>query len=77
MPLLRIGIGLCYEHSPLDALPGWHASWAYRAGDGKFFAHSDQGEEYGPTFGAGDVVGCHFHIDKGITFYKNGESLGK
>jgi hypothetical protein len=59
-------------------MPGWNpSSWAYHGDDGKFYAQSDAGTTYGDTFGAGDVVGCHIAFDKGVTFTKNGTSLGK
>jgi hypothetical protein len=65
----EIGLGLCSGFTSLDVLPGWTlGSWGYHGDDGKF---------YGDKFGTGDVVGCHFSFDKGITFTKNGTRLGK
>jgi Ran-binding protein 9/10 len=74
----EIGLGLCSGFTSLDAFPGWTpASWAYYGDDGEFYAESDTGKTYGDTFGTGDVVGCLVSFDRGITFTKNGTSLGK
>ena len=59
-------------------MPGWElSSWGYHGDDGRLFAQSGTGTTYSDTFGTGDLVGCHIAFDKGITFTKNGTSLGK
>src|SRR6266498_4634422 len=73
-----IGLGLCSGYTSLDAMPGWNPlSWGYHGDDGNFFAESGKGTTYGDTFKTGDVVGCHITFNKGVTFTKNGTSLGK
>jgi len=60
------------------AQPGWRRdSVGYHGDDGHKFHGAGRGEAYGPTFGAGDVVGCilNYHTNE-IVFTKNGESLG-
>jgi hypothetical protein len=48
----------------------WEAnSYGYHGDDGKKFAASGVGEEYGPKFGAGDVVGAGLHLDKQEMFF--------
>jgi hypothetical protein len=59
-------------------MPGWTpSSWGYHGDDGNIYAESVRGKTYGSTFGTGDVVGCHITFARGITFTKNGISLGK
>mmetsp|Transcript_99142 Transcript_99142/g.265090 ORF Transcript_99142/g.265090 Transcript_99142/m.265090 type:complete len:363 (+) Transcript_99142:308-1396(+) len=44
----------------------------------KKFTGSARGEQYGQTYGRGDVVGCGVHNIKGYIFFtKNGSSFGK
>jgi Ran-binding protein 9/10 len=72
-----IVLGLCSGYTSLDSLPGWKpSSWGYHGDDGKIY-ESNKGTAYGDKFGTGDVIGCHVSFDKGITFTKNGTSLGK
>jgi Ran-binding protein 9/10 len=74
----EIELGLCNGFTSLDTFPGWNfASWAYHGDDSRFFAESSTGTAYGDKFGTGDVVGCHVTFGKGVTFTKNGTSLGK
>jgi Ran-binding protein 9/10 len=76
--LREIGLGLCSGFTSLDVFPGWTlGSWAYYGDDGEFYAELGTGITYGDKFGTGDVVGCYFSFDKGITFTKNGTPLGK
>ncbi|GAA5822889.1 hypothetical protein JCM3770_004567 [Rhodotorula araucariae] len=54
-----IGIGLSDRNVPLGRLPGWEdKSYGYHADDGRAFCSQGNGEEFGPTFTTGDVVGC-------------------
>lgn len=54
-------IGLISSASPLNQQPGTSINtFGYKGLDGRFFYHGSnpRGKEYGPTFGAGDVIGC-------------------
>ncbi|BGP42022.1 hypothetical protein JCM10449v2_006019 [Rhodotorula kratochvilovae] len=54
-----IGIGLSDRNVPLGRLPGWEdKSYGFHADDGRAFCSQGNGEEFGPTFSTGDVVGC-------------------
>ena len=51
-------------------------SWGYRSGQ-KFF-EDIQGDEYGPSFGKGDTVGCGLiPARQELFFTKNGAHLGE
>ena len=70
-------MGCSNKHVDLDRLPGWDPpSWAYHGDDGKAYA-GNTGKLYGETFGTGDVIGCQISFEDGVSFTKNGISLGK
>ena len=73
-----IGVGFCHQSVCLNRLPGWESdSWGYHGDDGRSFCCQGSGKPYGPTFSAGDVIGCGVHFGKGTGFYtKNGVHLG-
>ena len=73
-----IGVGFSSAKASLDKLPGWELeSWAYHGDDGKSFCCQNTGVPYGPTFTAGDVVGCGINFMSGTAFFtKNGVFQG-
>ena len=73
-----IGVGLAGPDVKLERLPGWDAgSYGYHGDDGHAFRGSGAGRPYGPTFGAGDVVGVLLNrAERTISFSKNGVDLG-
>ena len=73
-----ISVGLADSSFQLNRQPGWETgSYAYHGYDGRRYADSEQGEQYGPRFGMGDVVGCGFLAERReIFFTKNGAHLG-
>jgi Ran-binding protein 9/10 len=59
-------------------MTGWdHSSWGYHGDDGQLFVEGGDGRSYSEGFGTGDIVGCHFMPNEGVTFTKNGVCLGK
>jgi len=59
-------------------LAGWNPeSYGYHGDDGKAFACTGSGQNYGPRFGSGDIIGCgiDFTLRKAF-FVKNGIWLG-
>ncbi|KAK5025762.1 hypothetical protein LTS07_007966 [Exophiala sideris] len=73
-----IAIGFSTGEASLERLPGWEThSWGYHGDDGKMFFGEHSGRAYGPTFGAGDVIGCGVNFNTGHAFFtKNGQDLG-
>lgn len=57
-----VSIGLVSRSTPLHRHPGTTpGTYAYRGTDGKVLGdglNMPRGKDYGPSFGAGDVVGC-------------------
>ncbi|KAK5228214.1 hypothetical protein LTR47_000459 [Exophiala xenobiotica] len=73
-----IAIGFSTAEASLERLPGWEThSWGYHGDDGKMFFGEHSGRNYGPTFGAGDIIGCGVNFNAGHAFFtKNGQDLG-
>lgn len=73
-----VGIGFCRAENNLGRLPGWDAnSWGYHGDDGHSFAGTGVGQDYGPSFSTGDVIGCGVNFADNSAFYtKNGKNLG-
>ena len=46
-----------------------NGSYGYLGEDGKKYSGSKNGEDYGPKFGAGDVVGAALHLGKQEIFF--------
>lgn len=57
---------------------GWEkGSYGYHADDGCVFNSSGTGQQFGPVFTTGDVIGCGFNlVDRSMFFTKNGIRLG-
>ena len=74
-----IGIGLSTSEVNLNRLPGWDkGSYGYHGDDGHSFCSSGAGIAYGPTFTAGDYVGCCVNFLENTCFYtRNGCNIGK
>ncbi|KAL9620445.1 MAG: hypothetical protein Q9160_005030 [Pyrenula sp. 1 TL-2023] len=73
-----VAIGFSGSKASLERLPGWESdSWAYHGDDGKSFYGESTGRNYGPTFGAHDIIGCGVNFTTGCAFFtKNGVDLG-
>ncbi|KAG2437400.1 hypothetical protein HXX76_006052 [Chlamydomonas incerta] len=73
----KIAIGFADKNFKLTRQPGWEVgSYGYHGDDGKKFIGSGMGEDYGPTFGAGDTVGAGIHLGRQELFFtKNGTKL--
>jgi hypothetical protein len=73
-----MGIGLSKSDVLLNRLPGWDKnSYGYHGDDGHSFCCSGTGQNYGPTFTTGDVIGCCLNLIENTCFYtKNGYNLG-
>ncbi|KAI7906608.1 concanavalin A-like lectin/glucanase domain-containing protein [Cokeromyces recurvatus] len=74
----HIGIGFCRKLNSLDRFPGWEEySWGYHGETGKVYSGSGTGQNYGPKFGTGDIIGCGVDFRNMTAFYtKNGVYLG-
>ncbi len=44
-------------------------SYGYHGDDGRKYASTGMGEEYGPHFGAGDVIGAGLHLETQELFF--------
>jgi len=73
-----MGVGLSAQGVNMNRLPGWDKnSYGYHGDDGHSFRSSGTGQQYGPTFTTGDVIGCGINLVDGSCFYtKNGHHLG-
>lgn len=75
-----VAVGLSLPgYATVGRMPGWDSlSYGYHGDDGGLFhSKGDMLRTYGPTYGAGDTVGCGIQYDTGgIFFTKNGEWLG-
>ncbi|KAA8916878.1 hypothetical protein TRICI_000997 [Trichomonascus ciferrii] len=73
-----ISIGMCDAEAPLNKMPGQESpSWGYHGDDGRIMACQGTSKDYGPKFGAGDIIGCGVNFRKNCIFYtKNGLFLG-
>lgn len=73
-----MGIGLSKSDVSLNRLPGWDKnSYGYHGDDGHSFCCSGTGQNYGPTFTTGDIIGCCLNLIENFCFYtKNGYNLG-
>lgn len=62
----------------LARLPGWETdSYGYHGDDGHVYAGHQSGKTYGPSFSAGDTIGCGVNFKTGNAFFtKNGINLG-
>lgn len=75
-----VAVGIATESFHVHTrMPGWDSlSFGYHGDDGGIF-HSSGGmvERFGPTFGAGDTIGCGIdYVAQGIFFTLNGKFLG-
>ncbi|TLD05976.1 uncharacterized protein PgNI_08553 [Pyricularia grisea] len=73
-----IAVGFSGKHVSMARAPGWEPeSWGYHGDDGRSFATSNVGKDYGPKYGIGDVIGCGVNFRTGTAFFtKNGQNLG-
>eukprot|EP00894_Picocystis_sp_ML_P001856 jgi/Pico_ML_1/52373/g3085.t1 len=73
-----VGIGFTDKKFKVTRQPGWEPnSYGYHGDDGKKFHNNGLGENYGPTFNTGDVIGAGILLEKQEIFYtKNGKYLG-
>jgi len=75
----RIAIGVTQESFPLAGkLPGSEQnSFGYCSFRGSILEDGDKFQEFGPSFGEGDVIGCGINIkNKSIFWSKNGHFVG-
>lgn len=75
---LMLSIGICTEAAHLKKMPGLeYHTWGYHSDDGKAVACQTPGNEYGPVFGCGDIIGCGIDFSSNTIFYtKNGIAIG-
>ncbi|KAH7325955.1 concanavalin A-like lectin/glucanase domain-containing protein [Stachybotrys elegans] len=69
-----VAVGFSTVGASLSRPVGWEPeSWGYHGDDGRCFAGHNSGRQYGPTFTAGDVVGCGVNFRDGTAFFtRNG-----
>eukprot|EP01130_Rhizamoeba_saxonica_P016897 TRINITY_DN790_c0_g1_i3.p1 TRINITY_DN790_c0_g1~~TRINITY_DN790_c0_g1_i3.p1 ORF type:complete len:840 (+),score=162.66 TRINITY_DN790_c0_g1_i3:259-2778(+) len=73
-----IGVGFVQKNHGLEKQPGWlNETYGYHGDDGKIYHSRGTGVQWGPRYGAGDVVGCGINFKSRELFYTlNGEFLG-
>lgn len=63
-------IGFCDDDCTMSKFPGFeNRSWGYHGDDGKIVACSGTSYNYGPKYGAGNVIGCGINFHKKTIFY--------
>ncbi|RDA88309.1 hypothetical protein CP532_6588 [Ophiocordyceps camponoti-leonardi (nom. inval.)] len=74
-----IAVGFSTKATSLSRPVGWEPdSWGYHGDDGRCFSGQNIGRSYGPTFNAGDVIGCGVNFrDNSAFFTKNGVKLSE
>ncbi|XXH01601.1 hypothetical protein Hte_007961, partial [Hypoxylon texense] len=72
-----VGIGMSEEHVCLNQFVGWdNGSWGYHSDDGNVYV-ANEGKDYGPRYGTGNVIGCGIDFkSQTIFFTKDGEEKG-
>ena len=77
VPLIAIGLTL-HSFDWENALPGWGSqSYGYHGDTGATMRNDKKKIDYGPSFGAGDVVGCGIDYDTRCIFFTlNSKFLG-
>ncbi|RDA93597.1 hypothetical protein CP533_6137 [Ophiocordyceps camponoti-saundersi (nom. inval.)] len=72
-----IAIGFSTKATSLSRPVGWEPdSWGYHGDDGRCFSGQNIGRSYGPTFCAGDIIGCGVNFRENSAFFtKNGVKL--
>ncbi|GAO14340.1 hypothetical protein UVI_02034150 [Ustilaginoidea virens] len=73
-----IAVGFATKNASTSRPIGWEPeSWAYHGDDGRSFTGHNIGKLFGPSFNAGDVIGCGVNFrDHTAFFTKNGVKLG-
>jgi hypothetical protein len=78
-PDVVLAIGLSTKPYPVFRMPGWNKfSIGYHSDDGhKFCDDATGGQDYGPSWTTGDVVGCGYCPEQGRVFFTlNGRMVG-
>lgn len=78
-PETVLSIGMTTRPYPLFRMPGWNRySVGYHSDDGcKFLDDATGGQDYGPSWGNGDTVGCGYEPETGHVFFTlNGHMVG-